>query len=83
MITAQHGANSHQCGDATHTVQQFVDYLNTHRAPSQLIAQVRSLHARHLLNAQTFQDLSNRFGWRPRGASMNDAVNWIRQGINR
>ncbi|MEN3263153.1 hypothetical protein [Pseudonocardia sp.] len=64
-----------------HTLQQLVDYLNAHGAPSQLIDQVRSLQGRHGLNAQTFQDLSNRFGWRPRGVNLADAVNWVRQGI--
>jgi hypothetical protein len=42
---------------------------------------VRSLQGRHGLNAQTFQDLSNRIGWRPRGVNLADAVNWVRQGI--
>jgi hypothetical protein len=65
-----------------HTLQQLVDYLNAHGAPSQLIDQVRSLQGRHVLNAQTFQDLSNRFGWHPRGINLSDAVNWVRQGVH-
>jgi hypothetical protein len=64
-----------------HTIQQLVDYLNAHGAPGQLIDQVRSLQLRHVLNAQTFQDLSNRFGWRPRGVRVEDAANFVRQGI--
>jgi hypothetical protein len=64
-----------------HTLQQLIDYLNAHGAPSQLIDQVRSLQGRHGLNAQTFQDLSTRLGWRPRGVNLADAVNWVRQGI--
>ena len=64
-----------------HTFQQLVDYLNAHGAPSQLIDQLRSLQGQHGLNAQTFQDLSNRLGWHPRGVSLADAVNWVRGGI--
>ena len=64
-----------------HTVQQLVDYLNAHGAPQQLIDQVRGLQLKHGLNAQTFQDICNRIGWRPRGVKVSDAVEWVRHGI--
>jgi hypothetical protein len=60
------------------TLQQVIDYLHAHGAPAYLVRQVVDLSSHHRLNAATFQDLSTRLRWRPRGVSWNDAMNWAR-----
>jgi hypothetical protein len=62
------------------TLQQAIDYLHAHGAPGQLAAQIQALGRHHGLSSQSFQDALNRFHWRPRGVSWNDATTWVRRG---